>query len=254
MHKGLIYLDHAATAPMDESVMEAMNHCMRTVPFNASAAYAAAGQARRIHRTCRQQIAAMLRCAPENICFTSGGTEGNNWVINAFRGRHIVVSAIEHHSILLPAKALCDVTLVAPDSDGVVHPEKIEAAIRSDTRLICLQAANNETGVIQPIEAAYAIAQKRRIHFHVDAVQAFGHIPITADCCDSMAVSAHKLYGPRGIGALYGRRPGPGAAMRGNFYCCDETLHPHFGSWNPIKAPEPDFHRPECFGRLILGE
>lgn len=209
MREGLIYLDYAATAPADESVIAAMAECMKNVPFNASAAYAAAGEARRIHRLCRRQLGDMLACPPENLCFTSGGTEGNNWVVQAFHGQHAVVSAIEHHSILEPARAHCSVSLVRPDPDGFIHPEDIEAAIRPDTQLICLQAANNETGVIQPVKEVYAIAKARGIHLHVDAVQAFGHIPLTADCCDSMTVTAHKLCGPRGIGALYMKKPLP---------------------------------------------
>lgn len=207
MHNGLIYLDHAATTPTDESVISAMAECMRQNPFNASAAYAPAGTARRVHRLCRRQIAGMLECPDENICFTGGGTEGNNWIIHAFRRKHAVVSAIEHHSVLAPAQTHCDVSLVSPDSDGLIHPDAITAAIRPDTRLICLQAANNETGVIQPTKEVYDIAKARGIHLHVDAVQAFGHVPIKADCCDSMTLTAHKLYGPRGIGALYMRKP-----------------------------------------------
>ena len=205
MHKGLIYLDHAATTPTDESVISAMAECMRQNPFNASAAYA--GSARRVHRLCRRQIAGMLTCPDENICFTGGGTEGNNWIIHAFEGQHIIVSGIEHHSILAPARTYCNISLVSPDSEGYIHSEAIAAAIRPDTRLICLQAANNETGVIQPIKEIYDIAKARGIRLHVDAVQAFGHIPIKADCCDSMTLTAHKLYGPRGIGALYMRKP-----------------------------------------------
>ena len=209
MREGLIYLDYAATAPADESVIAAMAECMRSVPFNASAAYAAAGEARRIHRLCRCQLGDMLACPAENICFTSGGTEGNKWVMHAFRGQHAVVSAIEHHSILEPARAHGCASFVLPDPDGYIRPEAVEAAIRPDTRLICLQAANNETGVIQPVKEVYAIAKARGIHVHVDAVQAFGHIPLQADCCDSMTVTAHKLCGPRGVGALYMRRPIP---------------------------------------------
>ena len=199
-----IYLDHAATTFPEESVISAMAACMRAQPCNPSAAYSAAGDARRVHRLARRHIAAMLDCPPERICFTSGGTEANNWVLRAFSGHHVVLSAIEHHSILEPARSCgCRIAYAYPDASGFVSRESIEAALTPDTRLVCLQAANNETGVIQPIREVYALCKARHIHLHVDAVQAFGHIPISAAFCDSMSLSAHKLYGPRGIGALY---------------------------------------------------
>jgi len=211
MSKPVIYLDHAATTLPDEAVIAAVADCMRTVPYNASAAYGAAGQARRVHRLCRVHLAAMLSCDPQEIVFTSGGTEANNWVIRAFAGSHMVISAIEHHSILEAANALASsVTLVMPDASGFVSAESVSAAIRPDTRLICLQAANNETGVRQPIREVHAIAKSRGVHLHADAVAAFGHIPLDTHFCDSMSLSAHKFYGPRGAGALFIRN---GAAI-----------------------------------------
>ena len=199
-----IYLDHAATTFPEEAVILAMSRCMRETPFNASAAYSAAGSARRIHRLCRRQLSAMLGCPPEDLYFTSGGTEANNWIVRAFSGSHAVVSSIEHHSVLAPAQACCrSVVSVLPDDSGFISPDAVARAITPQTRLLCLQAANNETGVIQPIREVYALAKSRGIHLHVDAVQAFGHIPIDASFCDSMSISAHKLYGPRGVGALY---------------------------------------------------
>jgi len=199
-----VYLDHAATTPADEAVITAMAQYMRDTPYNASSAYSAAGGARRIHRLCRRQLGAMLNCPPEDIYFTSGGTEANNWAVRAFAGQHVVLSAIEHHSVLEAARAaLCRISLVQPDASGFVAPEAVAAAITPQTRLIALQWANNETGVIQPIREVYALAKAKGIHLHVDAVQAFGHIPVDAAFCDSMSLSAHKLYGPRGVGALY---------------------------------------------------
>ena len=160
-----IYLDHAATTPCDEAVISAMAACMRSQPYNASGAYSAAGDARRVHRMARQHIAAMLDCPAENLYFTSGGTEANNWAVRAFSGKHMAVSAIEHHSVLTPARTLASrVSLVKPDSSGFVSPESVEAALAPDTRLVCLQAANNETGVIQPIREVYALCKARHIH------------------------------------------------------------------------------------------
>jgi len=200
----LIYLDHAATTFPEEAVIDAMTRCMRESAFNASAAYGAAGRARKIHRSCRQQIASMLGCQMQELFFTSSGTESNNQVVRSFSGAHVVLSAIEHHSILEAAKAAkCDITLVPPDKTGYVSADAVAAAIRPQTRLVCLMAACNETGVIQPVREVYAATKAKRIHLHVDAVQAFGHIPLSSQWCDSMTISAHKLYGPRGIGALF---------------------------------------------------
>ena len=203
MLKTPIYLDHAATTVPDEAVIAAMADCMRRAPFNASAAYSAAGDARRVHRLCRAQLANMLGCRPQKVFFTSGGTESNNWAAFSFAGSHVVASAVEHHSVLESVRHFASgVTLVQPDKTGFISPEAIINAVRPDTKLICLQAANNETGVIQPIREVYAFAKSRGIHLHVDAVAAFGQIPLDASCCDSMSLSAHKLYGPRSVGAL----------------------------------------------------
>ena len=200
----LIYLDHSATTFPEETVISAMSNCMRQTPVNASAAYDAAGDARRVHRLCRRQLAAMLACDPTEITFTSGGTESNNQVIRSFAGAHVVLSAIEHHSILEAAKAAgCRISLSYPDETGYVSPETLLSAIRPETKLVCLMAANNETGVIQPVKEVYANTKAKRIHLHVDAVQSFGHIPVSSKNCDSMSLSAHKLYGPRGTGALF---------------------------------------------------
>lgn len=199
-----IYLDHAATTFPEEAVLLAMADVMRSVPFNASAAYSAAGEARRIHRQCRRQLASMLSCDHTQLIFTSGGTEGNNQVVRSFAGQHVVLSAIEHASVLEAAKAAgCAITLVMPDDTGWISPKAVKRALRPETKLVCLMAACNETGVIQPVDEVYSITKAQHIHLHVDAVQAFGHIPVSCRSCDSLSISAHKLYGPRGAGALY---------------------------------------------------
>ena len=159
-----VYLDHAATTFPEEAVISAMTACMRAQPCNASSAYSAAGDTRRIHRFARRRIAGMLSCPAERIFFTSGGTEANNWAIRAFAGEHVVLSAIEHHSVLESARAaLCRVTTVPPDRTGFIAPEAVAAAITPETKLICLQWANNETGVIQPVREVYALAKAKRI-------------------------------------------------------------------------------------------
>lgn len=198
-----IYLDHAATTPVDERVLEVMTRCMRESFANPSAAYGAAGAARKEQRLARGQIAQLLGCDPNEVFFTSGGTESNNWALQAVRGKHAVVSAIEHASVLEAAKKWADsVTLVKPDEQGVIHAEEVEKAIRPDTALVSVQWANNETGVLQPVEQIARIVHQHGALFHTDAVQAFGHVKVDASCCDLLSLSAHKLYGPRGVGAL----------------------------------------------------
>ncbi len=201
-----IYLDHAATTPVDERVLDTMVRCMRETFANPSAAYSAAGQARKAQRLSRQAVSRMLGCDQNDIFFTSGGTEGNNGAMQAARGKHAVVSAIEHASVLEAARAYAaSVTLVQPDADGVVHPEAVEAAIRPDTALVSVQWANNETGVLQPVHEIARIAHKHGALFHTDAVQAFGRVAVDVENIDLLTLSAHKFYGPRGAGCLYVR-------------------------------------------------
>ena len=202
----MIYLDHAATTPTDPRVIEAMADCMRRLWHNPGALYGSASEARRALRLARTDIAAMLNCDPHRLIFTSGGTEGNNQALTLARGGHAVIAAIEHASVLNAARRQgCAVTLVPPEPDGRVKPENIERALRPDTRLICVQFANNETGALQPVAEIGALARSKKIPFLCDAVQAFGHVPVDVEAfgIDLLTLSAHKLYGPRGAGCLY---------------------------------------------------
>ena len=201
-----INLDHAATTRPEPAVVEAVSRCMLDWDANPSAAYSDAGAARRVLREAREVFSAMLTCTPQELYFTSCGTESNNWALHQAAGKHVVLSAMEHKSVLLAAEAQgCNISLVPPKPDGTVSPEAVERALRADTALLSVQFANNETGVLQPVAELGALAKSRGIPFHCDAVQALGHVPIDVESChiDMLSASAHKLYGPRGVGLLY---------------------------------------------------
>ena len=209
-----IYLDHAATTPPEESVIEAMVRCMHMA--NPSAAYSAAGEGRNEMRLCRMQIAKMLHVDHAAVFFTSGGTESNAWAMKV--SPHAAVSAIEHASVLEAAPSAARIPVT---NDGIVTPEAVERSLTPETRLVSVQWANNETGALQPIEQIYPIVKKHGALLHVDAVQAFGHVPVDAGHCDLLTISAHKFSGPRGAGCLI-IRPGvqippliPGSQERG---------------------------------------
>ena len=211
----IIYMDHAATTPTDPRVLEAMLPYFCSRYGNPSTIYSLGTEARAAVDEAREHIAALIGCKPDEIYFTGGATEADNWAIkwvtwaNESRGRHIITSAIEHHAVLEPCEFLqrhgFEVTFVRVGSDGIVDPEDVRKAIRKDTILISIMHSNNEVGTIQPVEEIGKIAAEHGILFHTDAVQSAGKIPLDVNKigCQMMSLSAHKLYGPKGVGALY---------------------------------------------------
>ncbi|MHB0970231.1 MAG: cysteine desulfurase family protein [Thermoanaerobaculia bacterium] len=211
-----IYLDNNATTPIHPRIVEDLLLHFRDVYGNASSIHKEGQTARRLLEEAREHVAGLLVAAPTEIVFTSGGTEANNAAIFGTLGRaaggHVVTTAIEHPSVLEPCAELArrgaTVHHVAPGAGGAVDPAAVEAAITPATRLVIVMLANNETGVVQPAAAVGAMCRARGIHFHCDAVQAAGRIPVDVEAigADTLAISAHKMHGPKGIGALYVRR------------------------------------------------
>lgn len=217
----VIYLDNAATTPVDPAVAKAMLECMGPEgdfgnPASATHRYGRHA-ASRVERA-RTEVATLLSADSDEIVFTSGATESNNLVVlgvaraNADRGRHVVTSRIEHKAVLDPCKRLekegFQVTYLHPDRTGRIDPEAVRQAIRPDTLLVSIQFANNEIGVIQDVAAIGAICRSRGVAFHTDAAQAVGKIPVNVSelPVDFLSLTAHKIYGPKGAGALYIRR------------------------------------------------
>jgi len=213
-----IYLDHAATTPTRHEVVEAMLPYYSDTYGNPSSLHSEGRAAREAVEEARWQVASLIGCEPQEIVFTSGGTEADNLAIkgiaraNRDRGNHIITTTIEHHAVIEACQSLVDegyeVDHVPVDAYGVVDPGDIETAIMDRTILVSVMHANNEIGTIEPIEEIAAMACRRGICFHTDAVQSAGRVPINVgeSGVDLLAMSAHKMYGPKGIGALFIRR------------------------------------------------
>jgi cysteine desulfurase len=219
---GLIYLDYAATTPVDPAVIQAMTACMgpdSDFGNSGSATHRFGHRAAARIDKARSEVAALLSAAPEEIVFTSGATESNNLAVlgvaraNADQGRHIITSRTEHKAVLDPCKRLekegFAVTYLTPDRSGRIEPEAVRVALRADTILVSIMLVNNEIGVVQDIARIGAICRERGVTFHTDAAQAVGKIPVNVAelPVDMLSFTAHKLYGPKGAGALYVRRP-----------------------------------------------
>ena len=211
----MIYLDNAATTRTAPEVVEAMLPYFTEQYGNPSAIYSLGSAGKKAINEARRTIAAAIGAKPEEIYFTAGGTEADNWALKAAaeccagKGRHIITTKIEHHAVLHACGYLekngYEVTYLDVDRDGILDPESLKEAIRPDTVLISVMFANNEIGTIQPIREIGAIARERGILFHTDAVQAFGQVPIDVEemHIDMLSASAHKLNGPKGTGMLY---------------------------------------------------
>lgn len=214
----LIYLDNAATTQVYPEVLDAMLPYFTEYYGNPSAIYSFAGESKKAVDEARANVAALINARTEDIYFTGGGSESDNWALKATaeayesKGKHIITSRIEHHAILHTCAYLeqkgYEVTYLDVDEDGKISLEELEKAIRPDTILISIMSANNEIGTIQPIKEIGKIAHDYGVLFHTDAVQAFGHIPIDVEemNIDMLSASGHKINGPKGIGVMYIRK------------------------------------------------
>ncbi|MFY9397300.1 MAG: cysteine desulfurase NifS [Desulfomonilia bacterium] len=213
-----IYLDHAATTPVAPEVIQAMLPFLEGAYGNASSLHSFGQEAKAAVEAARTRIASFMGARPEEIVFTSGGTESDNFIIKGIalsrrdRGNHLITSSIEHHAVLETCDFLrkqgVSVTLLPVDSNGLVDPDDVRKAITNKTILISIMHGNNEIGTIEPIAEIGSIAREHGVAFHTDAVQTFGHVPIDVDQLkvDFLSASAHKLHGPKGVGLAYIRK------------------------------------------------
>ncbi len=213
-----VYLDHNATTPVHPEVLEAMLPYYKDKFGNASSIHGFGREVKVALEESREKVAKLINAAPNEVYFTSGGTESDNLAIkgtafaNRKKGKHIVTSKIEHHAVLESCKFLekegFEVTCLPVDGQGLIDPDDLKKAIRKDTILVSIMYANNEVGSIEPVEDLSKIAKENDVYFHTDAVQAMGKAPVDVQRlnADMLSVSAHKIYGPKGVGAIYIRK------------------------------------------------
>lgn len=218
MERKRIYMDYAATTPIDEKVFDAMLPFMKEQFGNPSSVYFHGREAKKAVERARENIARILKANANEVYFTGGGSESDNWAVkgiayaNKHKGKHIITSSIEHHAVLHTCQYLekkgYDITYLPVDENGLISINDLKKAIRKDTILISIMFANNEIGTVQPIKEIGEIAKENGVYFHTDAVQALGNVSIDVKemNIDLLSISSHKIYGPKGIGALYIRK------------------------------------------------